>query len=264
MFSVEITQTDAFFDMPAGSQLLYFHLGMNADDDGFISSAKSVMRTIGSSEDEFKVLLAKKFLLKFDNGLCIIKHWRINNQIRKDRYTETKYLKEKSSLYIRENGSYTLNPDGAKQLPNGHLEHHGNQMATKWQPSIGKYSIGKVSIDNTNVPDWLNKKAWDEWQSYRKERGKKLTARTIKMQLSFLEEHKKDHVKIIETSILNGWTGLFPLGKKLEQGNKAKAYDERIESEREERELKENAEHNEKVRSLSNGLDLLSKTFSKQ
>lgn len=140
MFSDEVVGTDAFHDLPKGSQLLYFHLGMRADDDGFISSAKRVMRELGSSDDELKILFAKKFLLSFDNGVCAVKHWRINNQIRKDRYAETKYTKEKSTIFIRENGVYTLNPDGAKKVPKGHFVPFGNQLATSGQPSIGKVS----------------------------------------------------------------------------------------------------------------------------
>ena len=103
MFSDEITTTDAFLDLPKGSQLLYFHLGMSADDDGFVANPKMTMRVIGSSEDELKVLFAKKFLLPFSNGVCVVKHWRINNQLRKDRYTETKYTKEKEQLEVVKN-----------------------------------------------------------------------------------------------------------------------------------------------------------------
>lgn len=149
MFSDEIVISDAFLDMPSGSQLLYFHLGIQADDDGFVSSPKMVMRIIGSSEDELKILMAKKFLIQFPNGICVIKHWRINNQLRKDRYTETKYVDEKNTLFIRENGAYTLNPENALPIPKGHFTAEdiasGNQLATTRQPSIGKVSIGKES-----------------------------------------------------------------------------------------------------------------------
>lgn len=156
MFSDEITNTDAFLDMPTGSQLLYLHLGMQADDDGFISSPKMVMRMIGASDDELKLLFAKKFLLAFENGICVIKHWRINNQIRKDRYKPTTYEKEKNALFIRPNGAYTFNPDGALPVPNGHFvgeDLFGNQVATIRQPLVaaGKVSIGKVSIGKNNT-----------------------------------------------------------------------------------------------------------------
>lgn len=121
MFSDEITTSDAFLDMPEGAQNLYFHLGMNADDDGFIGSPKMVMRIIRASEDSYKLLIAKKFIIPFENGICVIKHWRINNFIRGDIYKETKYLEQKKHLFIRENGSYSTNPDNAVKLPRGYI-----------------------------------------------------------------------------------------------------------------------------------------------
>lgn len=161
MFSDEITKSDAFLDMPSGSQILYFHLGMEADDDGFISSPKMIKKLLGSTDDEYKILIAKKFIIIFENGICVVKHWRINNQIRKDRYTETKYVKEKKSLFIRKNGSYTTNPENAMPVPEGHFsldDMSGNQLATSGVQTValGKYSIGELSIDkvskeNTNT-----------------------------------------------------------------------------------------------------------------
>lgn len=164
MFSDEVTATDIFLDMPKTAQLLYFHLGMNADDDGFISSPKMIMRSIGAGDDDLKILFAKKFLIAFESGIVVIKHWRINNQIRKDRYRETKYLREKKSLFIRENGSYTTNPDNALPMPLGYLLPSGNQLATNWQPSIGKVSIGKVSIDIEGVKELFDE-FWLEYPS---------------------------------------------------------------------------------------------------
>lgn len=177
MFSDEIIATDAFLDMPSGSQLLYFHLGIRADDDGFISSPKMVMRILGSTEDELKVLFLKKFLLAFDSGVCVVKHWRINNQLRKDRYSETKYITEKSQLYIRPNGSYSFNPENALPLPKGHFTkeqlHFVNHLATKGKPSGNhpspQYSIGKVSKDKERI-DTIQAKVpegtlrGEEWQ----------------------------------------------------------------------------------------------------
>lgn len=156
MFSDEVTETDAFLDMPIGSQLLYFRLGMNADDDGFIASPKMVMRMIGATEDELKILFAKKFLLPFQNGICVIKHWRINNYIRKQLYNETKYSKERAMLFIRPNGSYSFNPEGAIPLPEGHFTTKENvkngavdNTSTQRRPRIGKDRIGKDRIQHT-------------------------------------------------------------------------------------------------------------------
>lgn len=154
MFSDEITKSDAFLDMPTGSQVLYFHLGMEADDDGFVSSPKMIRKLLGSTDDEYKLLVAKKFIIIFENGICVIKHWRINNQLRKDRYTETKYIKEKTSLFIRKNGSYTTNPEEAIPVPQGHfsLETVDNKLVATvgcQLVALGKDSIGKVSKDST-------------------------------------------------------------------------------------------------------------------
>lgn len=134
MFSPDIVDSDAFLDMPSSSQLLYFHLCMRADDDGFISP-KKIMRLMNASSDDLKVLLTKRFVLPFESGVVVIKHWLIHNLIRKDRYKETRYLDEKKLIKVKENGSYTeLATNG---LPDG------NQMAP--QVRLGKDRIGKIN-----------------------------------------------------------------------------------------------------------------------
>ena len=107
MFTMTIVVSDAFLDMPLSSQCLYFHLNMRADDDGFIGNAKRIMRTVGASEDDLKILLLKRFLLACGNGVYVIKHWWMHNTLLKDRYHETQYLSEKSTLKIKQNKSYT-------------------------------------------------------------------------------------------------------------------------------------------------------------
>ena len=107
MFSLEITDTDAFLVMPSSAQALYFHLGMRADDDGFVAAPKKIMGMCNASEDDMKILIAKRFILTFESGIIVIKHWKIHNYIQNDRYHETKYLEEKNTLELKENGSYT-------------------------------------------------------------------------------------------------------------------------------------------------------------
>lgn len=107
MFSMDIIDTDAFLDMSTSAQALYYHLGMRADDDGFIGNPKKIMRMCGSAEDDLKVLITKRFILPFDNGVCVIKHWKINNYIQKDRYKPTLYGELLDQLDTKENGSYT-------------------------------------------------------------------------------------------------------------------------------------------------------------
>lgn len=113
MFSNKITDTDTFLDMPASAQNLYFHLNMHADDDGFLGNAKTIRRMIGASEDDLKILVAKGFLLMFDDGVTVIRDWRIHNYIQKDRYHQTMYQEHKKQLTINHNHQYEFvsNPD---------------------------------------------------------------------------------------------------------------------------------------------------------
>lgn len=108
MFEVLFIDADAFLDMPATSQLLYFHLSMRADDDGFIHNPKSVMRACGGTEDDLRILISKKYLIAFDSGIIVIKHWNLHNKIPKDRYKETHYKEEKAMLELDKKGAYTL------------------------------------------------------------------------------------------------------------------------------------------------------------
>lgn len=108
MFSKDITKSDPFRDMPLSTQALYFHLGMDADDDGVVNNYKSLIRAIGAKDDDFKLLLAKRFILAIDEvGIIVIKHWKLNNIIQKDRYTPSKYQAELKQLGFDENGAYT-------------------------------------------------------------------------------------------------------------------------------------------------------------
>lgn len=123
MFAKTIVSSDAFLDMPQSTQVLYFHLGMRADDDGFVNSPKSIMRVVGCKEDDIKLLIAKKFILSFDDGVIVIKHWKIHNYIAKDRYNETKYKELLSQLYLDENNAYTFDSTAkAIEYDNGDKE----------------------------------------------------------------------------------------------------------------------------------------------
>lgn len=108
MFTMKIVDSDAFLDMPLSAQCLYFHLNMRADDDGFIGNPKRIMRTVGCRDDDMKILVSKKFLLVFDSGVIVIKHWRMHNFLAKDRYHEIQYIDEKDMLRIKQNKSYSL------------------------------------------------------------------------------------------------------------------------------------------------------------
>lgn len=140
MFSPQIVESDEFLEMPPSSQSLYFHLGMKADDDGFVQP-KSIMKLIGSGDDDLKVLLLKRFVLPFESGVIVIKHWLIHNMIRTDRYKETRFLEEKSKLFLKENKAYTEDPKKGKPLIKESWQPNGNHLA----PQV---RLGKVSIDN--------------------------------------------------------------------------------------------------------------------
>ena len=135
MFSKLITNSDSFLEMPSSSQNLYFHLNMNADDDGFVDKVKSIMRMIGAKDDDLRVLIAKSFIIPFDTGIVVIRHWRINNYIQKDRYKETIYSDEKESLSIDKSGLYTKCIQDVYKMDT--------------QVRLGKDSIDKVNIEES-------------------------------------------------------------------------------------------------------------------
>ena len=142
MFAKTIIDSDAFLDMPITSQLLYFHLSMRADDDGFVNKPKSIMRMIGCKDDDLLLLFSKKFLIPFESGVVVIKHWKIHNYIRRDTYTETKYKEEKATLEMDENNAYRLLSEETLQVCDESV------TGTSTQDRLGKDRIGKVSIDS--------------------------------------------------------------------------------------------------------------------
>ena len=108
MFAKSIVDSDAFLDMPLSAQALYFHLGMRADDDGFVNNPRKIQRMVGASDDDIRLLLMKHFIVAFESGVIVIKHWKINNYIAKDRYRETVYQDEKALLEVKDNRAYSL------------------------------------------------------------------------------------------------------------------------------------------------------------
>lgn len=151
MFAKTIIDSDAFLDMPMSTQALYFHLSMRADDDGFLNNPKKVQRMVGATDDDLKLLIAKNFIITFESGVIVIKHWKIHNYIQKDRYKPTVYQEEKDLLSLKDNGSYTL------------CVQDGYNMET--QVRLGKVSIGKVNNKKFTKP------SLDELTSYIKEKN---------------------------------------------------------------------------------------------
>lgn len=140
MFAKTIIDSDFFLDMPMSARLLYYDLGMRADDDGFVNSPKKIMKMCGNADNDLSILVAKKFIILFQTGIIVIKHWKLNNYLRADRYRETSYLNEKSQLEIKENGSYkTIDSAVITCLPDG------IPVVDAGKVSIGKLSKGKNS-----------------------------------------------------------------------------------------------------------------------
>ena len=140
MFSKQIIDSDAFLDLPLSTQALYFHLSMRADDDGFVNNPKKIRRLVGASEDDLNLLIAKSFLIKFETGLVVIKHWKIHNYIQKDRYRPSAYIEEKEMLKIKENKAYSLDVST--------MDTECIQDVRVGKVRIGKDSLGKDSINN--------------------------------------------------------------------------------------------------------------------
>jgi len=176
MFSKKVTDTDTFLDMPLSTQALYFHLNMHADDDGFIDNTKTIQRMIGSSDDDRKLLVAKQFIIPFENGLVVIKDWRVHNYIQGDRYHKTQYINEKSQLVVEENNMYTKRVQDVSNMDT--------------QVRLGKDRLGKFSKDilsgadePDHVPykeivDYLNEKTGSKYRSSGSKTKSLIKART--------------------------------------------------------------------------------------
>ena len=188
MFTKKITESDAFLDMPSSTQMLYFHFSMNADDDGFVNNPKKIQKMCGASDDDFKLLIVKSFIILFDSGIIVIKHWKMHNYIQADRYRPTDYVEEKSMLGIKSNKAYTLDVSkmDTECIQNGY---------------IGKDSIGKVSIDK----DSIDKDSKGE--SVRWEKAKRFYPPTLDEVKQYCEERKNniDPMAFIDFYSSKGW-----------------------------------------------------------
>ena len=208
MFAKTIIDSDAFLDMPLSTQALYFHLSMRADDDGFLNNAKKISRMIGSSQNDFDLLLMKNFIIPFENGICVIKHWRIHNYIRTDRYKPTVYQEELNKLAVKDNKSYSFKSNLIEDNKIEELERpenirddevgipNGYQMETqvrlgKDRLELGKDSIGKVNNSISKdilVPKNLVPIA-DAWNSLNLSKIKSIKDNRLKMLNARINEY---------------------------------------------------------------------------
>ena len=243
MFSLDVVDTDNFLDMPLSAQGLYFHLGMRADDDGFISSPKKIIKIVNASEDDLKLLIIKGYLIPFESGVIVIKHWRQNNYVKGDRYKPTIYQNERKQLYA-ENNIYHLDTvciqNGTKTEPQDRL---GKDSVGK--DSVGKDSVGKDSVDTSpkgevkkgeNPPIPLGEKETEKqelktilnsfafsstlhqkiqvWLLYKKERRKTykptgLHNLLVQVQNQCQRHGEKAVIEIINRSMANNYEGIL-------------------------------------------------------
>ena len=220
MFAKTIIDSDAFLDMPLSAQALYFHLSMRADDDGFVNNPKKIQRMVGASDDDCKLLVMKRFVLTFESGVIVIKHWKIHNYIQNDRYKETVYLKEKSTLMLTENKAYTECIQGVSKL--------------EAQDRLGKDRLGKESKYVSKKEEILEDNSAHACVSYEQvmddlEASKSLKTalfefikhlkankvvminsrlESIIVRLDMLYETDQDKIDAIRQAINNGWKRL--------------------------------------------------------
>lgn len=246
MFTMKIVDSDAFLDMPLSTQCLYFHLNMRADDDGFIDKPKRIMKIVGASDDDLKLLIAKNFVLTFDNGVIVIKHWRMHNTLSKQRYHETQYLDEKAILKLKENGAYSLNDgkviDDKKLVEMYERRTSGEQMENadldldldkeldidKDEEKINKKESSDELLERllltTNISEYLFTFVHD-WISYKKERRFTYKETGLKSLLTEISNNSKKYGdvavgSVIQKSIANGYQGIcFQMLEKSSGGN---------------------------------------------
>lgn len=217
MFSKTIIDSDLFLDMPLTTQALYFHLSMRADDEGFINNPKRIQRTIGASDDDLKLLIAKQYLIPFDTGVVVVRHWKIHNYIQSDRKKATQCIEEKSHLKV-ENGVYTMDTDRI---------HDGYSLDT--QDRLGKDSIGEDRLGKDKKPSPAAaveaviadsgltdevKDAFRDFAESRRQMRAPLTEKAAKLLLGKLikmTDSTEERIAIINQSVENGWKGFFEL-----------------------------------------------------
>lgn len=189
-FSMKIVDSDAFLDMPLSTQSLYFHLGMRADDDGFVNSPKRIARLVGAGEDDLKLLIAKRFILAFENGVVVIKHWKMQNTLKNDRLKMPQYPEIASVVYIKPNGAYSIDDTSgvslldSKRIPLGipregkGIELNGIELngeegeenaafpTSKLEKMGGTLGQGVLMLTDEQESDLLDKLSIDEYNLY--------------------------------------------------------------------------------------------------
>ncbi|RBR85131.1 phage replication initiation protein [Enterococcus faecalis] len=210
MFAKTIIDSDAFLDMPLSTQSLYFHLSMRADDDGFINNPKKIQRMVGCGDDDLKLLMAKRFILVFDSGVIVIKHWKIHNYIRNDRYKPTLYQEEKAELAEKNSKAYTFKTEIIESENNLGIpddNRMGYQMDT--QVRLGKDRLVKDKKKNSVEPSSTMHELFEKvWKTYPKKTNKKKAREQFLKKFKTeedLESFKKGYKDYLAYIKLNDW-----------------------------------------------------------
>ena len=201
MFSRKITETDRFLEMPLSSQALYFHLNMGADDEGFIDKAKTIQRTIGASDDDMKLLIAKRFLIPFDSGVVVIRHWRIHNYIRSDRFQSTLHQDEKTQLEYDHSKTAMLKPL-ENVIPNGyHLDTQDRVSKVSLdKDSLTTYTEEVEAIPYKEIIEYLNTKTGKNYRDNVQKNKSLIKAR-------WSEGYRLDDFKQVIDNTIKDWSG---------------------------------------------------------
>ena len=145
MFSLSVVDTDKFLQMPISARLLYYELGMRADDDGFVDDLHKILMFTGLKEDDVKILIAKQFIIPFESGVIVIRHWRLNNYLQNDRTKPTIYQEELQQLGLDKNNVYTLDTTCIHSIDKNRIDKNRIE-----QLDGGRYN---VTTGNNNVTD---------------------------------------------------------------------------------------------------------------
>lgn len=207
MFAKSIIDSDAFLDMPLSTQALYFHLSMRADDEGFINNPKKIMRMVSASGNDMDLLIAKKFIIPFESGIVVIKHWKIHNYIRGDRIIPTNYQTEKEMLTVKENGSYKLTD--VRQLTDKCQADDG-QVTDKCQHRIGKDRLDKDRLEKRFAPPTLK-----EVQDYIQEKDYSVNAQ------EFFDYYNNENWTDSKGQKVKNWKGRLATWSKKEPKRKS-------------------------------------------
>ena len=215
MFAKTVIDSDAFLDMPLSAQALYFHLSMRADDDGFINNPKKIQRMVGASDDDCKLLIMKRFIITFESGVIVIKHWKIHNYIQKDRYKPTIYQEEKAMITEKGNKAYT------KCIQNGYIADTQDRLEigkeSKELEQGKKKESKKTSYDEilSQIPDDSLKDLYLEYIKMRKMIKAPMTDRALTMLIKKVNELEPIDInrqkQLLETAIMNNWKSVYPL-----------------------------------------------------